>query len=106
MSKDLTEALREATGQTYYQAYTSWRPNSLPQAPTPAPIPPRTGAARSALPAAEGEFAFVESDYALREHYTQRVVRSSDGIWSFAIKPIKKIHLEGNATMEFKEPPA
>jgi len=105
MSKDLTEALRQAMGKTAVEGRSTYAPKSLPQAADPAPIPARTGTSRSALPATDGQADFVEIDYALREHYDERPIRSSDGLWTWFIAPVKTIHLEGGGKMELKEPP-
>ena len=49
---------------------------------------------------------FAEKDYAQREHYADRALTSSDGVFTLVWSPIKSILLEGNVRATFKEPPA
>lgn len=46
-----------------------------------------------------------ESDAALREYFSARMLTSSDGLFTIEVRPIKKIVLVGNGAFIFKEPP-
>lgn len=53
MTKDLTEALRQASGQgCAAPSSTTYTPKQLPNVPVLPPIPPRSGSAKAQLPAA------------------------------------------------------
>lgn len=67
----------------------------------------RSGARSTGYPGSKtGQFVFAETDAALREHYDERTIISSDGFFSFSYRPIKSIDLEGGNKATFKEPPA
>lgn len=49
----------------------------------------------------------VEQDAATRQyHETPYILRSSDGILTIEVSPIKQINLQGNGRIVFAEPPA
>lgn len=75
------------------------------------PAPPvggRPGTKTTGRPSAGGgtSGSFVEADFALREYYAERNIRSTDGVFVMRFKPIKKVVGDDGRTLEFKEPPA
>ncbi len=79
-------------------------------AATPKTIPPKTGLAPVTLPGGNGNIAspLRETDYLDRTFWDQRFMFSTDGVFSFAWKPIKVVKfLDANdspVVMEYKEP--
>jgi len=107
MAKDLTEALRLLTGVD---------PNSLTNSPEP--LKDRGAAAKqkaSTLNTAKGSGGgsgggpFTETDYADRTYWATRMKTTPDGIFTMALKPIKKIKMTdaagGDASILLKDPP-
>lgn len=105
MSKDLTEALRLLTNVD---------PNSITG--TPEPLKDRGAAAKqkaSTLNTAKGGAGsggpFTELDYADRTFWAVRMKTTPDGIFTMALKPIKKIKMVdaggGDATLNFVDIP-
>lgn len=106
MSKDLTEALRLLTNVD---------PNSITG--TPEPLKDRGAAAKqkaSTLNTAKGSGAggagpFTETLYTDRTYWAVRMKTTPDGIFTMALKPIKKIKMVdsagGDATHFFADIP-
>lgn len=107
MAKDLTEALRLLTGVD---------PNSLTNSPEP--LKDRWSAAKqksSTLNTAKGSGGgsgggpFTETAYADRTYWATRMKTTPDGIFTMALKPIKKIKMTdaagGDASILLKDPP-
>ena len=73
----------------------------------PAAVGARPGAVTTGRPSASGSqsaAAFEESDYLLREYWPDRLLTSTDGLFTWYEQPIKKIALKGNAVALFAEP--
>ncbi|PKO54934.1 MAG: hypothetical protein CVU28_08095 [Betaproteobacteria bacterium HGW-Betaproteobacteria-21] len=51
-----------------------------------------------------GSGSFVEQDYTAREHWPERSVATSDGVFTVIWPPTKKLVGEGGQTIELKEP--
>ena len=96
MANDLKAALESLVGAT-----AGWSP--LEKIP---PVGRRPGSigVGSAAGTSAGSDSFVEEDYAAREHYAERVLRTSDGVFSIAWKPTKRLFGKGGTTIELKEP--
>jgi hypothetical protein len=108
MAKDLTDALRQASGEGGASpASPTYQPRALPHVPVLPPIPPRTGSAISQLPVASGGSGgggFEELDYALREYYSDRTLMTADGLFTLVIRPIARIVLKGGEVAKFAQP--
>ena len=53
-----------------------------------------------------GGGGFAESDASLREYYADRVITTSDGVFTSVERHIKSIALAGGGRATFDEPPA
>jgi hypothetical protein len=101
MSKDLTELMRKITGKTGWELDTSYLPKALPPAKIPPPLPPTHGKSLPTYASGGGSAEMVETR---RELYDERNVFSSDGIFSVAFSPIKKIYFDNGGFIEFVDP--
>jgi hypothetical protein len=96
----LTELMRQMTGKTDLETHTSYTPRALPPAKTPPPVPAVTGRSLPAY-ASGGASDMTETS---RELYAEHNVFSSDGIFSIAFKPLKRLNLDSGGFIEFKDP--
>jgi hypothetical protein len=106
MTKDLTDALRQASGQgCAAPPSTTYVPRALPNVPELPPLPPRSGTATAQLPAStESGGGFEESNYLLRQCWDDLPLMTADGLFTLVIRPIKQIALVGGTAALFKEP--
>ena len=95
-ANDLKAALESLMG-----ASAGWSP--LEKIPPVGRRPGSIGVGAAAGTSA-GSDSFVEKNYAAREHYAERVLTTSDGVFSIAWKPTKKLFGEDDMTIELKEP--
>lgn len=67
----------------------------------------RTGATSIGKPSsgAGAQAGLAESDYTLREYWPVQVMRTSDGVLTFEVEPIKAVMLDSGYPFTFKEPP-
>lgn len=59
---------------------------------------------RPSSAAATLDLIIDEDDYDLREHWPDRSLTTSDGVFVIEWLPIKKVSLVGNGSMSFQEP--
>lgn len=110
MSKDLTELLKQASGQGGAQPSSStYQPKTLPNVPNLPPIPPRVGSAIAQLPVAaeggeSGDGSFEELDASLRQYWNERTLMTADGLFTLTVRPIRQMALVGGGFAKFDAP--
>lgn len=64
---------------------------------------PEVGKGKSAAGGGSGEL--IETAYEDRTYWDDRTYTSSDGVFTFIVKPIKKVSLTSGYSITFAEPP-
>lgn len=64
----------------------------------------RAGETSVGKPSTGTSTGFAESDYTLREYWPVQVLRTSDGLLTFEVEPIKAVTLDSGNQFTFREP--
>mgnify|MGYP000894229530 CR=1 FL=1 len=78
-----------------------WRKATQPPAMGPRPGGVGVGRPASGTTALE----LIEEDASTRQYYAPVVLRTSDGLFTIEVEPIRQISLRGNIPFRFAEPP-
>lgn len=96
---DISKALEKIGGTDQ-----GTRPEFVPKAPQ-GKKPAVVGKGRTPAASGGGGADQIEAAFSGRTYWTTRNVVSSDGLFVFEVKPIKKITFQSGATLQLADPP-
>ncbi len=107
---DIAKSLRQIGGESLagggtFQGTRTYSPPLKPKAPQGAK-PPVVGKGRTPASTSGGGSDLVEASFSARTYWPTKTVQSSDGLFVFEVKPVKKVTWQSGATMTLAEPPA
>ncbi len=100
----ITEALRkigarEAAGGSYYVQKKTFEPK-----PEKGAKAPEVSRAKAPSSSAGSSNALVETSFASRTYWPDEVLTSTDGAFTWIVKPVRRVNLQGGDWIDFADP--